>query len=78
MGKLISMCDDLKKRYDCDDKFKVLVDTFLGFIVGGEFTPFELSQALTLAFLIFEEKRSAPHPIVVPPDKVLINIDNEK
>jgi len=50
-----SQIDDLRKKYDCDAKFRAIVDFMFDLIVNEQITPFELSQALTSAFLMYEE-----------------------
>jgi len=66
-----SQIADPRKRYDCDDKFRAIVDFIFNLIASGEFTPFELGQAFSLAFMKYEEKRPAPYPIKIPVDKIL-------
>ena len=48
--------DDPRKRYLHDAKFKALVNTLSHLVTSGEFTTFELKQALDLALEMREER----------------------
>ena len=61
--------DNLRDRYLNDNKFKALVNTLFHLVASGEFTPFELRQALVLALILYEERHLVPHPIKMPADK---------
>lgn len=47
--------DDPRERYFYDAKFKAIVDFMFSLIVNEQITPFELSQALILALMKYEE-----------------------
>ena len=48
--------DNSRNRYLNDNKFKALVNTLFHLVASGEFTTFELKQALDLALEMREER----------------------
>ena len=65
------------EKYIHNAKFRAIVDFIFNLIATEQITPFELSQACKLAFLMFEVRRPAPYPFKIPYEK-LINVNNEK
>ena len=47
--------DDPRERYLYDAEFRAIVDFMFSLIVNEQITPFELSQALILALMRYEE-----------------------